>query len=92
MDKLQREQMGTRFSGVKEPPLESGVLWPAWKSQTLIVLWHQGVLHLASKVLPKSLIQICSRIAFGMALRLYLGYMRLTQDICFVICIYAFSH
>ena len=92
MDKLQREQMGTRFSGVKEPPLESGVLWPAWKSQTLIVLWHQGVLHLASKVLPKSLIQICSRIAFGMALRLYLGYTRLTQDICVVICIYAFSH
>ena len=92
MDKLQREQMGTRFSGVKEPPLESGVLWPAWKSQTLIVLWHQGVLHLASKVLPKSLIQICSRIAFGMALRLYLGYMCLTQDIWLVVYIYAFSH
>jgi len=89
MDKLQREQMGTRFSGVNEPPLESGLLW---KSQTLIVLWHQGVLHLASKVLPKSLIQICSRIAFGMDLRLYLGYMCLTQDIWLVICMYAFCH
>jgi hypothetical protein len=47
---------------------------------------------LASKVLPKSLIQICSRIAFGMDLRLYLGYMCLTQDIWLVICMYAFCH
>ena len=80
MDKLQRAQMGTRFVVIVLPPLESGILWPAWKSQTLIILWHQGVLHLASKVFPKSLSQICSRMALGMGLRFSLGYTRLGQE------------
>jgi len=80
MDKLQRAQIGTRFVVIVLPPLESGILWPAWKSQTLIILWHQGVLHLASKIFPKSLSQICSRMALGIGLRFILGYTRLVQE------------
>lgn len=34
---LQREHNGMRFSGVVGPPLDSGILWPDWKSKTVIV-------------------------------------------------------
>jgi hypothetical protein len=52
MDILQRAQTGIRLSGIVGPPLDSGILCPDWKSNTLIRLEHHLVGHFPSKVCP----------------------------------------
>ena len=49
MDRLQREQIGTKFSKDVVPPLDSGMLCPAWKVYAVIKFGHHDVLHLPEK-------------------------------------------
>ena len=71
MLRLQREQMGTRFSKTVLPPFDSGTLCPHWKSKRVIVFLHQDVIHFDSNSFPTSLNHNCSRTAFGIFAFLY---------------------
>ena len=62
---LQRAQIAIRFGNAVSPPLDSGILWPHWKSKTVILFVHQLTLHFPSNTCPISRIQSCSRTAFG---------------------------
>ena len=65
MDKLHRAQIGWMLSTVASPPLLSGESWPAWKSNTLMVLLHQGMVHVAWNLGPTWMSQACSRTDLG---------------------------
>jgi hypothetical protein len=62
---LQRLQIGTKLSTVVLPPLLSGILWPHWKSNTVIVLRHHVIVHFPIYFRPMYFNQTCSRNAFG---------------------------
>jgi len=72
MLRLQREQITTKLSMVVDPPCDSAILCPAWKSKTVTKLEHQVVLHFPWYSLPISRSQICSLTAFGIFCFLYL--------------------
>jgi hypothetical protein len=57
--------MGTRLSMVVGPPLDSGMLCPHSKFQTLIVFEHHEVLHFALNISPYEVSQTCCLRAAG---------------------------
>ena len=65
IDKLHREHIGFKLVISVLPPWLSGILCPTWKSNTLIVFWHQSIKHLCSYWWPIFFNQTCSLRALG---------------------------
>ena len=62
---LHRAQIGIRFFMSVFPPLLSGMLWPHWKSNALMIFVHHETLHLFWNLGPMLTSHTCSRRALG---------------------------
>ena len=49
------------------PPFDSGILCPTWKSNALIVFWHQWIVHLSLNLFCMYFSHTCSLRALGIA-------------------------